>query len=159
MSKLDSTRLRELLSYDPNSGVFTWVAPTNRRIRVGARTGQVRPDGYSQLQIDGRRYLAHRLAWCYVYGDWPNGELDHINGLRSDNRVANLRVVTRSENMQNQRAPRGKNPYLGVSYHRASGRWAAQLSVAGRNTHLGLFDTPEQAQAAYTGTKKAHSYV
>jgi hypothetical protein len=61
--------------------------------------------------------------------------------------------------MQNQRSPRGKNPYLGVSFHRASGKWAAQLSVAGRNTHLGLFDTPEQAQAAYTDTKKSHLYA
>lgn len=159
MSKLDSTRLRELLDYNPDTGVFTWVAPTNRRIRVGARTGQIRPDGYVQLQVDGVRYLAHRVAWCYVYGDWPPGELDHINRARNDNRIANLHVVTRSENMRNQSAARGSNPYLGVSLHKASGRWAAQLSIAGHNTHLGLFDTAEQAQAAYAAEKQAQRYV
>lgn len=153
MSKPNSTRLRELLNYDPDTGIFT------RRIGVrgfaaGSTVGSLQPTGYVYCNVAGHRCYAHRLAWCYVYGDWPEGELDHINGMRSDNRIANLRLVTRSGNMLNKHRPRADNKsgYLGVVAHKD--RWRADLTVNGAQQYLGLFDTPEEAHAAYVAAKE-----
>lgn len=146
-------RLRALLAYDPATGIFT------RRIRVcnqpaGKVAGCADLDGYVMITIDRQSYKAHRLAWLYVHGEWPLGDVDHINGDTGDNRLANLRPATRAENMQNLRKPnRGsKSGYLGVSKN--AGRWFAQITVAGKRRHLGYHDTPEAAHIAYLAAKR-----
>ena len=152
MSRPDSTRLRELLNYDPDTGVFT-ARVSRGAIPAGKPIGTVRRDGYLECSVDRRLYLLHRLAWCYVYGDWPTGELDHINGIKSDNRISNLRMVSRKQNMQNQQRPQRGNPYLGVSWHKKAAKWAAQIVVDRKHKHLGLFETPEDAREAYLQAK------
>lgn len=152
MSKPDSTRLRELLNYNPATGVFTWRVKPNRRIAIGSEAGCLDPAGYVRIRVDGKQTHAHRIAWCYVYGSWPVGDVDHINGQRTENHIANLRDVSRTVNNQNQRAARGSNPYLGVS--RMKKRWGAWITNARKSQYLGTFDTPEEAHAAYLAAKR-----
>ena len=96
----------------------------------------------------------HRLAWLMVNRVWPNGQIDHINGMKADNRIANLRVVNNSQNKQNVTAPvSNTSGYLGVSYHKKSGKWAANIKLNGRSTYLGVYDNPDIASKAYIEAK------
>jgi hypothetical protein len=110
--------------------------------------------GYRRINIDRRLYQAHRLAWLYVHGRWPIVELDHINGVRDDNRLANLREATRAQNNQNlsQRSD-NKSGHVGASFHKQTRRWKAQIQVGGQTRHLGLYATPEAAHDAYLAAK------
>ena len=154
MSELNSTRLRELLDYDQNTGEFTWKISRGRTAKAGGIAGAKHGENYILIMISGRTYKAHRLAWMYVHGDWPKGFIDHINGVRHDNRIGNLRDVTRSENMQNQRKPQRNNPHLGVTWCKRRQLWLAQIKVGGRNKFLGYHQKSEEASAAYLAAKK-----
>lgn len=147
--ELTAERLRELLSYDPQSGVFTWlVHMNNKRAHVGLRAGQHRRHGYRTINLNGRRYYEHRLAWLYVHGHWPARYLDHINGDGTDNRLANLREATPAQNSANKGAMSNSRTGLkGVSRFRK--RWTAEICVNGVKHRLGFFDTPEEAALAY----------
>lgn len=137
----------------PRPACSAWrVRPTNR-VYVGQVTGWDGGDGYRKIRIDGHQFLAHRLAWVYVYGVWP-AEIDHVNGNRSDNRIANLRSVSHRDNQQNMRLPRSNNSsgYLGVHFDR--GRWVAQIRSEGMRHRLGRFDTAEEASDAYLAAKR-----
>ena len=149
-------RLRAVLQYDSLTGVFTWTEPTSFRVRRGDTAG-VRKEGYTFIGIDGRQYGAHRLAVLYVTGVFPDREVDHMNGDRSDNRFENLRLVSHKMNMQNERRPRRNNStgFMGVSFCKKTGKFRAFLSVDGKSSHLGRFNTPEEAHAAYTEAKRA----
>jgi hypothetical protein len=148
---LTAERLRELLHYDPETGVFTWVArPRSGPSRVGQRAGGAERDGYVRLKVDGGRYSAHRLAWLYVTGAWPVAEVDHINGVRGDNRFSNLREATIWQNKANQkRHSDNAAGFKGVVW--SAYGWKAQIARGGRQIYLGLFKTPEEAHAAYIG--------
>lgn len=151
------TELAELqrwLSYDPETGRFTWIARPAYRIKVGSVAGSQRQDGYRTLNLFGTLYWEHRLAWFFVYGEWPAMDLDHINGTRDDNRIANLREVTRSENAQNKRRARRDNStgVLGVTIDYK--KFRAQIRVDGKTTHLGSFATAEEASDAYLEAKR-----
>ena len=151
-------RLREVLKYSRKTGLFTWrvLANTNGAL-LGQVAGYRRDDGYIEIGFDGRVYRAHRLAWAFVYGAWPEGLLDHKNGVRDDNRIANLRPTTRSLNLQNQRHPRSNNRtgLLGVSpAKRQSAMWRATIKVNGKQVHLGTFDCPNKAYRAYLKAKR-----
>lgn len=154
MSSRDLTAetLREYLNYDPETGVFTRIKSTTRPGRVGAVAGAEDSRGHIQVRVLGKLYLAHRLVWLYVHGVWPTYQIDHINGVRSDNRLSNLREVSASVNQQNQRRPRSVNPYLGVT--KRHDKWRARITVEGRLTQLGTFDTPEEARDAYLEAKR-----
>lgn len=155
MSNLDFTRLRELLTYDPTTGIFTWrIGRRGRSTKAGARAGRSHVKGYEWIGIDGKRIMSHRIAWCYTYGYWPPHQIDHINGDRADNRLLNLRLATAAENLQNKRIPQGTNPYLGV--RSARGRWQAYICVDRKFIHLGMFSTPEEARDAYVRAKQIH---
>ncbi|WP_372356945.1 HNH endonuclease signature motif containing protein [Xanthomonas sp. NCPPB 3443] len=112
--------------------------------------------GYVLIKIDGRKYKAHRLAWLYVHGEWPAGDLDHINGCPLDNRISNLRIATNPQNQANRRRDRGKETPKGVRVL-PSGRYQARISVNKQLHHLGTFDTAEQAQQAYADAAR-HYY-
>lgn len=151
------TELAELqrwLSYDPDTGQFTWLAKATARIKVGSIAGSLRTDGYRSITLLGTHYWEHRLAWFFVYGEWPTMHLDHINGTRDDNRIVNLREVTRSENAQNKRRARRDNStgVLGVTIDYK--KYRAQIRVDGKSTHLGSFDTAEEASDAYLEAKR-----
>lgn len=159
MAKADLTAqlLRELLHYDQETGVFTRIVRTSNRINVGAVAGTRRPDGYLKISLLDSAFLAHRLAWLYVTGDWPKWQIDHINGVRSDNRWANLRDVPPYVNQGNQRVAHAKNKssgLLGVTWNARKNKWAAQISATGKQIHIGLFDRPEDAHAAYLDAKR-----
>lgn len=151
---LTQERLQELLRYDTASGAFTWRVRTSNRVRVGGEAGCLNPKGYRGIKLDGRLYLAHRLAWLYVHGDWPIDQIDHRNGVRSDNRLANLREATSAQNKQNvAKYSNNMSGLMGVSWKASSKRWIAQIQFEGRKEHLGYFDGPEAAHAAYLAAK------
>jgi hypothetical protein len=150
---LTQSRLKELLSYDASTGVFTWLVNTRNTI-AGNRAGAFRKDGYEYIGVDGQRYLAHRLAWLYVNGSFPEMVIDHINGNQSDNRIINLRDVAHKTNQQNIRSPHkdSSSGCLGVS--RSLKKWRAHLCVDGKFIYLGTFSTKEEAHQAYVVAKR-----
>lgn len=149
-------RLRELLHYDPSTGVFTWKVRAARRIHVGDVAGSVKGKGYLAIGVGGRLYPAHRLAFLYVRGVWPVNHIDHINGIHDDNKFSNLRDVTRSVNMQNQKKAHACNK-LGLLGVRRNGKgFQAQIRLGGRLKCLGTFPTPELAHVAYLKAKREH---
>ncbi len=153
--ELTAERLRELLHYNPETGIFS--RPINRGGEVaGAVVGCLTANGYWLIGVDYRRYRAHRLAWLYMYGNWPTRHIDHLNGNRTDNRIANLRDVDRATNMQNMRKALSTNRcgLMGVSFHRQSGLWAARLVARGKIHSLGYHRTPEAAHEAYLAAKR-----
>lgn len=153
MMRLTAEQLRELLDYDSETGVFRWRGARGRS-KAGSVAGHVRKDGYRLIQVDGRIYMASRLAWFYATGKCPKGDIDHKNGSHDDNRVENLRDVSHSENQQNQRRARKDSitGLLGSSPLR--GKFQATIKVNGKSRHLGLFITAEGASAAYIEAKR-----
>ena len=159
MSKSNSTltaeRLREVLDYDPETGVFVWRIRTSNCVKVGDVAGGLRLDGYFAIGLDGRTYLAHRLAWLWVHGHWPQYGIDHIDGDVENNRITNLRDVDQSTNMQNVKKACVNNKTSGLLGSHPSGKkWRAQITVGGKIHYLGTFDTQELAYAAYLGAKR-----
>jgi len=152
-ANITAARLRELLAYNPETGLFVCVQPFGRNI-PGQVVGRRLPIGYVQIGIDGRHQHAHRLAMLYVNGVWPNNVVDHKNGDRSDNRWCNLRDCTQSVNIQNLKGPRRDNRsgYLGVSPN--GKRWNAMIRVNKKRHYLGTFDTPSEAYEAYITAKR-----
>lgn len=152
---LTPERLRELLHYEPEVGVFSWKAP-RRGVRPG-RTGNVRPDGYIRIGIDGVNYLAHRLAWLYMTGGWPTIDVDHRDGNPSNNQFINLRDVSQQMNIENIRAATKRNRssgLLGVSFHARDSLWRARIRIDGKDRTIGYFKTPEAAHSAYLEVKR-----
>jgi hypothetical protein len=152
---LELAYLRSLLDYSPETGLFVWRLSNSNVSPAGSLAGRsVNSDGYRQIVINRRFYKAHRLAWFYVHGVWPD-QIDHINGDRTDNRLCNLRNVTSLLNTHNQRKPHCNNRsgFLGVS-KRADGRFQAEIRVSGKKRYLGAFATAEQAGAAYVSAKR-----
>lgn len=152
---LTAARLRELLSYDSKSGEFRWIR-SKKGVQIGMRTGAAAGNRYIYITIEHKRHLAHRLAWLYVYGQWPKHQVDHIDRDRRNNRIANLRDVPSYQNNQNIEHARSfsKSGVLGVSWHDHSRKWRARIMRMGVETRLGLFDTLEQASAAYVRAKR-----
>lgn len=137
-----------MLHYDPETGVFTW-ARASRKAKVGAQAGSPDVHGYWQINLQARVFKAHRLAWFYVHCEWPNGQMDHINHDRKDNRITNLRIVDNAENHRNRPLQASnKTGFHGVSFCKQTGRYRAKINVDGKQIHLGRFDTIEQAAAA-----------
>lgn len=164
-SIVTAERLRELLHYDPESGVFTWRVDRSTRIRAGSVAGSIQYLGRTQylyIMIDFKQYRAHRLVWLYVYGKWPAEMLDHINGDGADNRLANLREATCAENSQaaNKRLMKNNTSgYRGVSFNTKRKRWMASISAFGKRKWLGSYETVEAAAAAYSEAKrKVHAF-
>lgn len=163
MAKADLTaeQLRELLNYDPETGIFTWRQPGRGRT-VGGVVGCRDHRGYVQISIGPRnnraRIYGHQAAWLYMHGYWPSEDVDHINHDKSDNRIANLRELNRSLNQQNQIRAHANNKtgYLGVSANKGGRkqRFMASIFADGRPVHLGSFDTAEEAYAAYVEAKR-----
>jgi hypothetical protein len=146
MMSITAERVREVFSYNPDTGDLTWRVTTSPRRPSGAVAGFVATNGYRRTGIDNRRYAVHRLVWLYVYGAWPSDQIDHIDGNRLNNRLANLREATASQNQWNSKQ-RG-NGLRGVRLRRR-GCWQARICVHRKTHHLGSFATPEEASQAY----------
>lgn len=147
---LTHQRLKEVVSYDAETGVFTWLISTSSRARLGTTAGSVRNDGYVTIRIDGKRHYAHRLAWLYVHGCWPSLPLDHRNRTARDNRIGNLREATQAQNSYNGSGPNpGSSGYRGVVWHNRDRVWQARIRKGNRRVTLGTYHTPEEAAEAY----------
>lgn len=146
LADVDAGTLRAVLSYDPETGVFTRIVATSNVIRAGDVAGGHHNEGYVRISVGNRRYLAHRLAWLYMTGEWPSKEIDHINGVRSDNRWVNLREATSVENNRNRH---DYHPFKGTCFHKPNGKWNARLKVNGKHRSLGYYHSREEAHAAY----------
>lgn len=145
-STLTADRLREMLIYDPSSGIFIWRL-NRRRVRAGDVAGSVNHDGYVRIKVLGAQYFAHRLAWLYMMGEWPVDEIDHKDRKRANNQWSNLRETDHSGNMRN-RVLVNSSECLGVSL-RQNGRWQSRIRYQGVRRHLGTFDTQQDAIKAY----------
>lgn len=153
---LTAERLREVLHYDPETGVFRW-AKSRPHCKIGNVAGCVCSDrGYVVVRIDGRLWLAHRLAFLYMTGEWPSHEVDHINGARFDNAWANLRDVVSRVNKENMRQAYSNNQVgmLGVSFFKPAQLWRACIQVDKKPHHLGYRKTAEEAAQLYLDAKR-----
>lgn len=144
---LNIQQLHKTFNYDPETGIFIRRALQHSHV---AQAGCLGRSGYRQINLKSKIWYAHQLAWAYVHGCLPNCDIDHINGDKSDNRIANLRLATRSQNMQNT-GMRSSNTsgYKGVHFYKRTGQWIASIRHNGKPIHLGYFSTPEDASFAY----------
>ena len=141
------------MSYNEETGHFYWLITGVGNCSYGKQAGHIDKKGYVRIRIKGKAYSAHRLAWLYVFGEWPKYEIDHINGIACDNRICNLRDVRHAENMQNlKNYSTNKSGYIGVRWRKSSKKWHADIKVNGRTIYVGLFDSAEDA---ITARKKA----
>ncbi len=145
-------RVLELLKYDPETGVIVWAVSRGRLAKAGDVAGTIDKDGYTRININGRKYAAHRIAWLIDTGAWPPDEIDHRNGVRSDNRRSNLREADRFINNQNATKPNRRIGLAGVAPQ--GKRFAAKITINRRLTYIGTFDTPELAHSAYVAYKR-----
>lgn len=154
-SDLTAARLRELLNYDPETGLFVWRIRPSKKIAAGVAAGCL-DNGYIRIHIGQKTWMAHRLAWLHVHGTWPSADIDHINGNRSDNRIANLRDVSRSVNLQNKRHAQGASisGLLGAHWFSPTQAWYSRIMIGRKSHHLGYFKTAELAHAAYLDAKR-----
>jgi hypothetical protein len=148
--------VRSILSYDPETGEFVWRVRRGKTCRAGDAAGAIKRDGYRHISIGRVKFLAHRIAWLYMTGSFPEYPLDHINRDKLDNRWANLRETNHSDNAMNC-GLRSDNTsgFRGVSRYK-NGPWVAQIFVRGRPVFLGRFDTAERAAAAYEAARAFH---
>ena len=137
---LTAERLREVASYDPETGEFRWILP-RKKVTVGAVAGTLSKRGYIDICSDVRVYKAHRLAWLYVHGAWPEALIDHINGDKADNRLANLRPATKSENgaHRTRMEPRNTSGHRNVRWLPRMKKWEVRFKHMGRPLHGGYF--------------------
>ncbi len=171
---LTAAYVRSILHYDPETGEFRWKERTPDMFASGTRPAQWRcrnwnsknagagancidPNGYGRIRICGRDYRAHRLAWLWMTGGWPENDIDHVNLIKSDNRFANLREATKSQNLANIRMFKtNTSGYKGVSWFSQTGKWVAHIRLAGKSKNLGYFNTIEDAAGAYSRAAKEH---
>ena len=157
-SSMTATYVRDRLSYDPDTGVFTWKHDPTKSVQwngrhAGKRAGGPYNYGYWKIGIDQRGHHAHRLAWLIMTGELPPDDIDHRNGVRDDNRWSNLRLASRAENCQNICTPKHNTSGL-IGAFRNHNRWMSQIRVNGVTSYLGTYDTPEEAHRAYLDAKQ-----
>lgn len=142
-------RLKELLEYDPDIGKFKWIQYRSWRALKGQVAGYTNKNGYREIRIDKTTYYEHKLAWLYFYGEYPGQEIDHINNKRDDNRISNLRLVSRSENLKNHsgKYQTNKSDVSGVNWCKNNGKWIwkAYICSEGKQIHLGYFNDKQNA--------------
>jgi hypothetical protein len=142
---MNQSQLKEILDYDRETGIFRWAKDVGSRARKGCAAGGYNTVGYIAMQVKGRRYYAHRLAWLYCYGDFPS-QIDHINHNKSDNSISNLRAVSGSDNKKNSPIQaNNKSGCTGVHWNNRDGNWISQIRAEGVSTHLGVFEIKEEA--------------
>jgi hypothetical protein len=150
---LSQSRLKELLHYDPATGVWTWLVDRpGKGAKVGDHPAHLEGSGYLQFSVDGRNYRSCRLAWLYMTGEWPPSQIDHEDRNRTNDRWTNLRLATHSQNKANSGAYANNSlgvKGVGTTARMKSKPYRARIQVDGSAVHLGYFATPEQANAAY----------
>lgn len=154
--KVTIAKIRNTLRYNPKTGVFIRrVSSRANKANAGDIAGGKNNQGYIQIRVGGLLMKAHRLAWVLFFGEWPNKDIDHIDGNRSNNKISNLRLSSRAMNGQNRKRPNKNNSsaFLGARKH--GSKWQAKIFANGRDVHLGTFDTPRAAHVAYVKAKRS----
>ena len=142
--------LIDILDYNPDSGIFTWKTTRSSRAIKGSMAGTLTADGYISININRNIYRAHRLAWLYCFQEWPTNFLDHINGIKHDNSLNNLREVTKAENSYNIKGHKDSTTKVkGVYFNKLNNNYRAQIRYNGKTLSLGSFKTVEEASTAY----------
>lgn len=155
VTTLNADILRATLNYDVDTGIFVWRTARQGGGRVGDIAGSIdRKSGYREIGLFNNRYWVHRLVFLHVTGNWPIKNVDHINGIRDDNRFANLRDVSQSINMQNQRRARSNCSSGLLGAYKSGNRWCSKIKIDGVRIHIGTFDSPGAAHAAYIEVKR-----
>lgn len=138
--------LKSVLNYDPDTGIFTWKVNKSKRSKIGTVAGYIY-NGYVIIEINNKSYKAHRLAWLYQYGEFPENCIDHINCNRSDNRICNIRKATKLQNSQNYKTPvTNKSGVKNVSWYKSLNKWVVSLSINGKKKTIGYFEDLEFAE-------------
>lgn len=151
--------LKSILSYDELTGDFAWLVCKGRGVKVGMIAGRKGNDGYVGIGMDGKKYPAHILAWVYSYGSIPDGQIDHINHNRSDNRLDNLRDVTRKENQRNRTLNKNNTSgFCGITKTTKSERWQVQVGINGKSVYVGCFKSKDEAVKARDKAYKENNY-
>ena len=145
--------LKFILNYNEITGIFTWENRPSNRIQLKQIAGCEQKIGYITIQINKKHYKAHRLAWLYVYGEWPKNQIDHINGIRNDNRIENLRDVSVRENSSN--GVEHRNNKLIGAYITKDKKWKSQIQINKKLIYLGIYNTELEAHNAYITKKEA----
>ena len=154
---LTQEELKQILEYDPTTGDFIWKISPAKNVKIGDTAGTTVKNGYCNIKINRFTYKAHRLAWLYMYREFPDGLIDHINGVADDNRIVNLRVVSNADNSKNQKIRKtNTSGYKGVSWSKTKLKWQAQCCTDYKAVHLGYFDTPKEASEAYNNYAREH---
>ena len=173
--KISASVLRKFVLYDAESGVLTWVERTQDLFShcknpahqcrawnakyAGTVADTSDGQGYIRLDILGRKMRAHRIAWAMFYGVWPENFIDHINGVRGDNRIANLRDIQKAENHKNAKRPANNTSgHVGVGWNKTLQKWVASITVNQKKRHLGVFDNIADAVAARATANSEHSF-
>jgi hypothetical protein len=138
--------IKSVLNYNPETGVFTWKVNKSKRSKIGHIAGW-KDNGYIRIELNGKTYRAHRLAWLYVNGEFPSNLIDHIDGNRSNNKISNLRKATYLENSQNYKTPKtNKSGVKNVSWYKTMKKWVVTLGINGKKKTIGYFDDLELAE-------------
>ena len=143
--------LRHLLDYSPDTGELTWRAKPSRGVKIGRQAGTPTSEGYLALQINKKKMYAHRAIWLHVHGVWPPEEIDHINHIRNDNRLCNLRLANRLENSHNTRKhAKSVSGHKGVAWHSRNKKWQVQMRFCNKTYYIGQFlDLQDASQARF----------
>lgn len=154
---LTQNELKSRLHYDHETGLFTAIIKTAQRVKIGDISGSVNSDGYINIFVKNVSYKAHRLVWLYLYGEFPKGQIDHINGIKTDNRLCNLRECTQHENHKNVGIKASNTSgYKGVSFNKRLQKWTARCRADEKRHFLGYFDSAINASIAYERFAKQH---
>lgn len=148
--------LKNAFAYDADTGIITWKVSRGGKAIKGARAGGLKGDGYRRIDCGGATYFEHRVVWALYYGDYPTLDIDHINGDRTDNRIANLRLVTMRQNQQNLKWHR-KGRLVGASYNKEMKKWKSQISINGETKHIGYYPSEQSAHEAYVRVAEARA--
>lgn len=152
-ASITAERLRELYSYNPETGQFIHMRGTGRG-RIGAVAGTARANGYLTINVDGVRCYAHRAAWLYMTGEWPQSLIDHIDRNRLNNRWINLRSATAAQNQMNKSSRRNSySRFVGVTFCKKRKKWKAQIGIDRKMFNLGYFLSEQDAAKAYAAVK------
>ena len=146
---ISQAQLKEVLEYNPDTGLFTWKKTFRNRVVVGSVAG-CKNKGYIVIKINRKRHLAHRLAYLYMAGKFPENLIDHINHIRDDNRWTNLRDATTSQNQANRvKQKNNTSGYKGVRWNKTTKKWCARIRYMNKDIHIGVYTTPQEASEAY----------
>lgn len=151
---LTQAELQQYLHYNPETGLFTWIKKKAAWQKAGSPAGSVHHEGYVVIGFNNKTYPAHRLAWLFIYGKFPKNEIDHINRIRTDNRIKNLRTVTTQQNQFNiTKRNNTTSKYIGVSWNNKLQKYISQIQINKQKIYLGMYDSEHDAHIAYQTAK------